>query len=516
MNANYSCIPFYQSIDDLDHFKEYAFGDIYNNCCDKKLLPFQIVRMGNFTNISSVKLYNINMSGELDITTYMVNAGLYIKTFTAYSIIIFPANVSIPELPLGQKILKITDGATTYYSDVILIMDSVSDKLCLKWSNDKDLTIPKSRICYENNFFNYVYFDTEIGKPEYPFEEEQETLNGLKFPIQQISKKTYKFSVIIPEYLADVLRLVRMHDNIVVQLKNKQFICFNFLITIENTEQGNLFLVTAEFEEDSLVKRNAKAFSLLDADFNGDYNLDYLTDEFDPSVVSLKINTLGNGVVNHSPVKPEYVINEIVNLEAVPNVGETFSKWVINGSDVLTNPYNLTMDSSKIVDAHFTENTSSLLLFDEFKVWTGAEPYSTYPLGWYFGYQLNSPSETTAYIKKDSLGLKFIKAKVYKSIYLTITKQLSNVVSGEFKLTLNLGETTLLPSYTNAVISINFRNNNYDIIKSTYCYQKDFNKIIELSYNLTNLKFVTITLNNMTTNELDTYIVKSIKLEKIN
>lgn len=433
MRANYSCIPFYQSIDDLDHFKEYAFGDIYNNCCDKKLLPFQIVRMGNFTNISSVKLYNINMSGELDITTYMVNAGLYIKTFTAYSIIIFPANVSIPELPLGQKILKITDGATTYYSDVILIMDSVSDKLCLKWSNDKDLTIPKSRICYENNFFNYVYFDTEIGKPEYPFEEEQETLNGLKFPIQQISKKTYKFSVIIPEYLADVLRLVRMHDNIVVQLKNKQFICFNFLITIENTEQGNLFLVTAEFEEDSLVKRNAKAFSLLDADFNGDYNLDFLTNEVNPMEVSLTVNEIGNGDVTIAPVKSIYTKDENVVLTAVPVGIDTFIKWVVNGQEFTANPLNLVLDTDKIVDANFTNTQSMVLIDEDFSTWVGSLPYSKYPVGWGI-----VSTNKHAYFTQDANGLKFNTTYYAGTIDGSLIRILDSVVSGNFKLTFGL------------------------------------------------------------------------------
>ena len=232
MSANYSCIPFYTSLEQQDYKKEFAYGDIYNNCCDKKLLPFQIVRNGNFTNIQSVKIYNWDMTNEVDITSLMVAAGLYIKVYEPFSIIVFPAIQTITELSLGKKVIKITDGIQSYYSDVILIRESISDKLSLKWSNNDDLKIPNGRICYENDFYNVLYFDTLVGKPEYPFEEEQESLNGLKFPIQQISKKIFRFVVSVPEYIADVVRLIRMHDNIIVTCKGIEYVCFNFLLTI--------------------------------------------------------------------------------------------------------------------------------------------------------------------------------------------------------------------------------------------------------------------------------------------
>ena len=512
MSANYSCIPFYPSLEQQDHKKEFAYGDIYNNCCDKKLLPFQIVRNGNFTNIQSVKIYNWDMTNEVDITSLMVAAGLYVKVYEPFSIIVFPAIQTITELSLGKKVIKITDGIQSYYSDVILIMESISDKLALKWSNDDDLKIPNGRICYENDFYNVLYFDTLVGKPEYPFEEEQESLNGLKFPIQQISKKVFRFVVSVPEYIADVVRLIRMHDNIIVTCKGIEYVCFNFLLTIEDTEQGNLFTVTAEFEENTLVKRNAKAYSLLDADFNGDYNEDFLINEANPNEVTLKVNVIGNGSIVVNPLKDKYTKNENVVITATPNGIDEFENWQIFGETFTQNPITVALESDTIVDALFT-NVGTMVLIDEsFKNWAGALPYDKYPINWLLGQH-----SEYAYIDENTNGLKFFTKPVSGYKYLGISKNLNVPYKGKFKATIepySIAQSALIPE--TVVVKLLARQTN-DFVKTVNLVMvKDFGNIIEVEFDTNQfyIDLVTLWFINFA-GKPEYLIIKSFKLEKL-
>lgn len=512
MSANYSCIPFYTSLEHQDYKKEFAYGDIYNNCCDKKLLPFQIIRNGNFTNIQSIKIYNWDMTNEVDIYSLVINAGLYVKAYETFSIIIFPAIQTITELSLGKKVIKITDGIQSYYSDVILIMESITDKLALKWSNNDDLKIPNGRICYENDFQNVLYFDTLVGKPEYPFEEEQESLNGLKFPIQQISKKVFKFVVSVPEYVADVARLIRMHDNIIVICKGIEYVCFNFLLTIEDTEQGNLFTVTAEFEENTLVKRNAKAYSLLAADFNGDYNEDFLTDEQNTNEVTLKVNVIGNGRIVVSPLKDKYTKNENVVITATPNGIDTFENWQIFGESFSQNPITVILESDTVVDAIFT-NVQTMVLIDEtFDNWAGALPYKMYPIGW----EISSGRETEyAYFSSDAEGLKF-STKYYAGTLSNFIKRIFNApVSGDFKFTFDLHSIVAnggLPTQTVIRIQL-IKTVGFTTVSETIKIS-DFPSIKEILISEINVIQVKIDFIN-SSGKPSSLIVKSIKLEKI-
>ena len=126
-------------------------------------------------------------------------------------------------------------------------------------------------------FHNVVYLATELGKPDYEFEETGESRDGWFFPEKMISEKSYKFQFMAPEYLCDAMRFVRMADEIKVTDKyGRTYLCDQFLMTPKWQDQGNLASVEAEFQTDTVAKAIGRALSPADlAAFNNDYNADY-------------------------------------------------------------------------------------------------------------------------------------------------------------------------------------------------------------------------------------------------
>jgi len=90
----------------------------------------------------------------------------------------------------------------------------------LQWSNSCDL----GGIYYQGGFSNKLYFDTNIGKPEYVEEiEEEYNGNGVLISTFQRLVKVYKFEVVVPEYVADALKLMQLHDTITLTFLNNQY-----------------------------------------------------------------------------------------------------------------------------------------------------------------------------------------------------------------------------------------------------------------------------------------------------
>jgi len=78
-----------------------------------------------------------------------------------------------------------------------------------------------------------------------------------------------------------------------------------------------------------------------------------------PTQYTLSINVAGSGSVTKSPDKTSYISGEAVTLEAVPDLGCSFTGWSedLSGSE---NPTQITMDGDKVVNATFTQNDYSI------------------------------------------------------------------------------------------------------------------------------------------------------------
>jgi hypothetical protein len=111
-------------------------------------------------------------------------------------------------------------------------------------------------------FHNIVLLNTQLGKPEYEYEEEGENRDGLFFPEKMISEKTYKFNFLANEPLCDVMRLARMSDHIrITDRYGNVYNCDTFLMTPKWEVQGNVASVDAEFQTNFVAKRIGRSLT---------------------------------------------------------------------------------------------------------------------------------------------------------------------------------------------------------------------------------------------------------------
>lgn len=282
-NNNISVLPWYTSIEQQNHRKSYAYGTIYPLFTPKRtLLPFQIMRNTSSRNITGAQLYDKNGVLFADITTALKETGLQIVPFASlgYDVIVYPSLLPFAiDTPDGIYYARMTDGVNVWYSEMFTIVGDLSGYLKIEWYDVENFVFDAGQIVYQNpKFHNVLYLCTELGKPEYTFEEEGETRDGYFFPEKQISEKTYRCMALAPEYLCDVMRFIRMSDKVFVTDKyGRQYDCDTFLITPKWQTQGDLAGVEIEFETATVAKKIGRGYITpgRKGDFNNDFNNDF-------------------------------------------------------------------------------------------------------------------------------------------------------------------------------------------------------------------------------------------------
>lgn len=276
VNNNISPLPFYDNIALQNHRKDYAFGQVYPLITYKNmLLPFQVV-LASGTSVSWVRLYNFSTGKYTDITTSIKENGLQIKSFTGFTLLKYPGTLPIVEIKHeGLYYLQIQiNGLGTLYSDVFTVCNKVDDYLLLEYGNSYNFELKNGIVDFSDNFKFRCYLNTQIGKPEYDFEEEATERMGYTFIESQISKKIYKFTFVAPEYLCDALRIVRLCENKQITSKLQTYDLTTFSMEPEWEDQGDLASVECEFETDTVIANigGYEPQELLGGDFNNDFN----------------------------------------------------------------------------------------------------------------------------------------------------------------------------------------------------------------------------------------------------
>ena len=278
VNNNISPLPFYGNIALQNHRKDYAFGQVYPLITYKSmLLPFQVV-LASGTSISWVRLYNFNTGKFIDITRSMKENGLTIKSYTGFKLLKYPGTLPIVEIKHeGLYYLAISiSGLGTIYSDVFTVTNKVDDYLLLEYYNSYNFELKNGIVDFSDNFKFRCYLNTQIGKPEYDFEEEATERMGYTFIESQVSKKIYKFTFVALEYLCDALRIVRLCENKKITSKLQVYDLTTFSMEPEWEDQGDLAAVECEFETDTVIA-NIGGYEpeLAGGDFNNDFNNDF-------------------------------------------------------------------------------------------------------------------------------------------------------------------------------------------------------------------------------------------------
>lgn len=278
INQNISPLPFYDDVSFQNHRKDYAFGAVYPLISPKNvILPFQ-VPIPSGTSVSWVRLYDYNTGSYTVITTSMKEAGLEVRRYTGFRMLVYPGTLPIVEMKYqGIYYLAINiSGLGTIYSEVFCVKFNLDGFLLLEYGNSYSFELENGMVDFSDGFTFKCYLNTQVGKPDYEFEEEATERMGYSFVESQVSKKVYKFTVLAPEFLCDALRIVRMCDTKRITSKGEDYELTTFSMDVEWQDQGNLAAVECEFETNTIIA-NIGGYEpeLLGGDYNGDYNEDY-------------------------------------------------------------------------------------------------------------------------------------------------------------------------------------------------------------------------------------------------
>lgn len=167
--------------------------------------------------------------------------------------------IAISEGFTDRMYLELSDGIDTWYSAYFGFCEPC---MRIEWYDVEDFLFDAGAIAYSNGYKNEMFFDAEIGMPEYEFEEEVAERNGYQFPISQISYKKYKFTLLVPEEVCDVMRFIRLSDHIRISTKNDTYEATSFLMTPTWAEQGYLAEVACEFTTDTVAKKIGKGVTI--------------------------------------------------------------------------------------------------------------------------------------------------------------------------------------------------------------------------------------------------------------
>lgn len=284
-NNNYSVLPFYTGIKEQNHRKPYAFGEVYALfALVNQILPFQIDVTAAPTAPIEVYLVDFDSGAETDISAEL--QGLSTVQIDSYSLIVYPSIMPMAtSFEQGRYYLRLhytyDGGSRDYFSEVFTWVASVQNYLKVEWYDRENLLLDDGAVCYKTPLYrvkHFLYLATELGKPDYTFEEEGSQRDGYFFPTKQLSEKVYRFTFVAPEYLCDVMRFIRLSDIVnVYDPYGRVYKCDTFLITPKWLTQGDLAQVDCEFETNTVAKKVGASVDAEDigGDFNVDYNNDY-------------------------------------------------------------------------------------------------------------------------------------------------------------------------------------------------------------------------------------------------
>lgn len=248
-----SPLKFYDSRQKQAHRKSYAYGHVSPVICyGNTIIPFQFAVDAN-GSISNISLYRRNDVFVNDITDGF--PGLrFINISDKYYVVQCVGGQIVQITQEGEYYISITVNDVVYYSDIFCCTNYIDDCLLIEyWCSDGDLYVSNSIITFANSFHFKMYLRTELGKPEYEFEEEATKRLGYSFVESQISRKKYKFNAVLPEPMCDALRIVRLCSSKTITSRGDSYDAINFEMNSDWQTQGDLASVSCEFEVDNVV-----------------------------------------------------------------------------------------------------------------------------------------------------------------------------------------------------------------------------------------------------------------------
>jgi hypothetical protein len=257
-------LRFYNAVEKQDRFKPYNKNKRFNQYTDIYHLPEFQVKLAYGTHSFDLKLVDAmtDIVSSFDFSAYSADFTIVEYSELQYNQLIYFRTTNFSTtLPIGEYYLKLTAGSDYFYSEVFTVTD-ISDKTILRYYNTNDL----AGIDYTNEtdtqFQITFIFDATIAKPEYVLEEEAvEDGDGSQMLTWQRSVKEFKMWFYAPEYIADALALVGLHDFVTLtthySMPNQETgLIYDFTMVSEWMESKGLSKITCTFRDSPIIKTN--------------------------------------------------------------------------------------------------------------------------------------------------------------------------------------------------------------------------------------------------------------------
>lgn len=284
----FSPLNFYDDKAKQCHRRSFAYGNISPLIVRRGFFPcFQFVipseQYGQGEPLTEAYVYDAATDTPVtgDISENLTDTGFTISEVNGYNVALYDGLLPVSFNEEGLYYLELRGGtAWRYYSEVFCPKGNVNDCIEIEYWNrgGGNFYVKNGIIAFPDNFHFRLLLQTELGKPEYNFEEESSKRMGYSFIESQTSKKVYKFNVLAPEFICDAMRIIRLCSDKIIKTGLYEHEALTFEMETDWQTQGDLASVSCEFEVDNVIANFGGFVSpLLGGDFNGDYNNDFNT-----------------------------------------------------------------------------------------------------------------------------------------------------------------------------------------------------------------------------------------------
>lgn len=220
--------------------------------------PFQIVRTSDESNVAVIKLHKRSDGTVIDITADMFSTGLEIKDFATYKLWTYPGTIAISTAGIEEGVWFMTledgSGNTLFREDWgWRNIAELEGMVKVEWFHQRDFKLPFGHIDFVAPFKYWHYFDTELGKPDYPVERDVEERLGFEYLNYIVSWIEQRFVTAGDKNFMDAMSFVQQMDCVNVYFLGDKINAFRVIVTPEWEERGDLAAIEFEIRSDQVT-----------------------------------------------------------------------------------------------------------------------------------------------------------------------------------------------------------------------------------------------------------------------
>lgn len=256
MTINSNILGFVPSMDYMHENQDHVYDDQVFLCYLKDRCPSFQFSLESSTPLSVTSVKLVTHDDEYEIKSELDSTGLVVVTEGDYQTLKFYSYADLSGQYKGVHWLSLTIDGEVYYSNKFNLVDQdvLDNRLKIEWWHNENMNIPEGFFSYVYPFKFEAYFDAPIMKPAYPYKKDVVERNSEELPVLRTSYKLSKFTLILPEYIIDAIRLIPTHDNVLITYKGRIYdVSFIEMNDPKWYNRGDIADVDFEFRSNTVV-----------------------------------------------------------------------------------------------------------------------------------------------------------------------------------------------------------------------------------------------------------------------